>query len=408
MMRSMFSAIGGMKNHQIRMDVIGHNIANVNTIGFKAGRATFQEVLSQTLRGASAPQSQRGGTNPMQVGLGMKLMSIDTIFNQGSPQATGRGTDLAIQGDGFFVLKDGAGLVYTRAGAFDVDGDGYLVDAGGRRVQGWTAGLTGLTTQDASATGDIRISLGQATPAQATTSVWLAGNLDSTAPVGHQRTATVSVFDSLGQPVNLTIAFTKTGVNQWEWEVTGPEGMPTGSEGGSGELTFGTDGRLLEVTGEVLTLFPPGAEPLSAAMDFQAVTQGAGPSSAEVSSRNGYPRGEIEAFFIDNTGTITGFFTNGVSMQLARLALASFANQSGLLRAGDNLFRTSNNSGLAQIGEAGTGGRGRINAGYLEQSNVDLAMEFTEMIVTQRGFQANSRVITTTDEILNELVNLKR
>lgn len=406
MMRSMFSAIGGMKNHQIRMDVIAHNIANVNTVGFKAGRATFQEVLSQTLRGASAPQEERGGTNAMQVGLGMKLMGIDTMFQQGSSQATGRGTDLAIQGDGFFVVRDGNRQAFTRTGVFDLDGDGYLVEPGGRRVQGWTAGPDGLDTEDASAIGDIRISLGEATPARATTSVGLAGNLDSTAAVGYQRTTTVAAFDSLGQPVPLLLTFTKTGVNAWSWSVTGPDGMTATL--GSGSLTFGTDGRLSASTGTPISLSPPGADTLVVAMDFEELTQAAGPSSAEVASRDGYARGEIETFSVDNTGTITAFFSNGINRQLARLALANFANQGGLVRAGDSLFSASNNSGLARIGEPGSGGRGYINAGYLEQSNVDLAMEFSDMMVIQRGFQANSRVITTTDEFLNELVNLKR
>ncbi|HAI20613.1 MAG TPA: flagellar hook-basal body protein [Clostridiales bacterium UBA8153] len=406
MMRSMFSAIGGMKNHQIRMDVIAHNIANVNTVGFKAGRATFQEVLSQTLRGASAPQDQRGGTNAMQVGLGMKLMGIDTMFQQGSSQATGRGTDLAIQGDGFFVVRDGDRQVFTRTGVFDLDGDGYLVEPGGRRVQGWTAGPAGLNTEDASAIGDIRISLGQATSAQATTAVGLAGNLDSTTAVGYQRTTTVAAFDSLGQPVPLLLTFTKSAVNQWNWQVSGPAAMtPTG---GTGTLTFGTDGRLSGSTGTPITLAPPGAAALVVTMGFGELTQAAGPSSVEVATRDGFTRGEIETFAIDNTGTITAFFSNGINRQLARLALANFANQGGLLRDGDSLFSASNNSGLARIGEAGTGGRGYINAGYLEQSNVDLAVEFSDMMVIQRGFQANSRVITTTDEFLNELVNLKR
>lgn len=407
MMRSMFSAIGGMKNHQIRMDVIAHNIANVNTVGFKAGRATFQEVLSQTLRGASAPQEQRGGTNAMQVGLGMKLMGIDTMFQQGSSQATGRGTDLAIQGDGFFVVRDGNRQAFTRTGVFDLDGDGYLVEPGGRRVQGWTATADGLDTEDASAIGDIRISLGEATPARATTSVGLAGNLDSTALPLYRRTTTVAAFDSLGQPVPLLLTFTKTAaVNEWSWRVDGPTGMT--ATGGSGTLTFGTDGRLSASSGTPITLSPPNAAALVVTMDFEELTQAAGPSSAEVASRDGHTRGEIETFSIDGTGTITAFFSNGINRQLARLALANFANQGGLVRAGDSLFSASNNSGLARIGEPGSGGRGYISAGYLEQSNVDLAMEFSDMMVIQRGFQANSRVITTTDEFLNELVNLKR
>jgi flagellar hook protein FlgE len=405
----MFSAISGMKNHQVRMDVIGHNIANVNTVGFKAGRATFQDVLSQTLRGASSPQSTRGGTNPIQVGLGMTLMAVDTVFGQGSLQSTGRSTDLAIQGEGFFVLRAGQDRAYSRAGAFTTDAEGYLVDSGGRRVQGWMATAGQFASTDPASLTDLRIRLGETAPARATTTALWQGNLDAGADIGATRTTTVSVYDSLGQLVSLTVNFTKLAPGSWQWEVNAPPGVPVVADGGGvGELEFDTGGQLAGVTGTPLRLTPPGADELAVTMDFGAMTQCAGPSSAEVFYRDGHAQGELESFAVDGNGTVTAFFTNGVNAQVARMAMATFSNQAGLLRAGENTYRSSFNSGLPQIGGAGEGGRGVVNSGYLELSNVDLALEFTEMIVTQRGFQANSRVISASDEMLHELVNLKR
>lgn len=265
MLRSLFSGVSGLRNHQTRMDVIGNNIANVNTVAYKTSQVNFKDTFSQTLRGASAPvANSRGGTNPMQVGLGMSIANISVNHTQGSLQATGKTTDLAIEGDGYFILQDSNNeLFYTRAGNFELDANGDLV----------------------SATNGYRV--------------------------------------------------------------------------------LGTNNLAINIRPD-------------------------------------------EIFTIDQSGTVSVIDANGNSIPRGTIGLASFSNPSGLLKTGDNMYSPSNNSGTAQAGAPGLNGRGTIIPGALEMSNVDLSQEFTDMIITQRGFQANSRIITTSDEILNELVNLKR
>ncbi len=406
MMRSMFSAVSGLKTHQIRMDVIGNNIANVNTIGFKTGRVNFQEMFSQTMRGASAPTGEGGGTNPQQVGLGVSLSSVDTIQGQGNLQSTAKTTDLAIQGNGFFVVEDSGTRLFTRAGMFDLDSQGNLVDQGGRRVQGWMATNGVFGSKDTATMSNISVPVGQVIQATPTTEVEWGHNLDAGAATGFIRTTSVDVLDSLGRSHSITVAFEKTAVpNQWTWTASGPAFTP-GTD--SGTLTFNTDGSFDAATGGPPSFTPVGAEPLSVTWNFSRVTQNGGESTLEFIDRNGSPMGTLGKITIDGEGVITGTYSNGESQQIGQLCVANFANPGGLLRIGDNLYVSSNNSGPEQIGEAGTGGRGDIKPSALEMSNVDLAEEFTSMIVTQRGFQANSRVITASDEMLQDLVNLKR
>ncbi len=406
MMRSLFAAVSGLRNHQVRMDVIGNNIANVNTAGFKSGRVTFQELFSQTVRGAAAPRDDRGGTNPQQVGLGSALASIDNIHTQGSLQVTGQETDLGLQGAGFFILSFGETEAYTRVGTFDVDADGYLVDpASGLRVNGWTAEQGEFQARDAQSLEEIRIPLGQEISATATSRVSLAGNLDAGVAEGHVEATAVEVFDSLGRRHLVEIVFEKTGDNQWSWTAEGPEGIQ-----GTGTVGFTTEGLYDgdEEDQHTITLDLQDAEDLEIGLGFTGLSQMAGDFSATVIHRNGYTRGSLEDFTIDSSGVITGLYTNGITRPLGQIAVASFPNPGGLIKSGENLYLESNNSGLVSIGEAGTGNRGDIMPGTLEMSNVDLAREFTDMIITQRGFQANSRLITVTDEMLNELVNMKR
>jgi flagellar hook protein FlgE len=401
--------VSGLRNHQVRMDAIGNNIANVNTVGFKAGRVTFEEVFSQVIRGASSPTDDRGGTNPQQIGLGVSVASIDTLFTQGNLQISGKMTDLSIQGNGFFVLRDAGQFVYTRAGAFDIDGDGYLINpSSGSRVMGWTADNGILPLRDASSLGPIRVALGQSIPAQATTSLAYSGNLDAGAGVGDQHVTSIDVFDSLGTKHTLVMTFEKTADNEWSWTAD-VQGLVLG--GATGTLTFDANGDLTGTTGGPITFDPgTGAEPLSITPEFDAVTQyvSTSGSTCTTTGRDGYAMGALESFTIDAMGTITGVFSNGVTLPLAQVAIASFANPAGLINLGSSMYAESNNSGVRQLGQAGNGGRGQIAPGALEMSNVDLSQEFTNMIITQRGFQANSRIITTSDEMLQELVNLKR
>ncbi len=406
MMRSMFAGVTGLRNHQMRLDVIGNNIANVNTVGFKASRVNFQEVFNQTIRGASSPQSGVGGTNPQQVGLGMSVASIDTLQSQGNLQTTGKMTDMAVQGNGFFVLTSAGSQVFTRAGNFDLDSAGYLVDpASGLKVQGWTANAGVFPVKDGSNCTDIQIPVGTTVGAKATAGIGYANNLDSRVAAASNFVTSIDVFDSLGKPQSLTVTFTKAAAaNQWTWTASGPAGIA----GNTGNVTFNNDGSFNASTGGPITFTPTGAAAMSVIPDFSKVTQYASSSTVSALSRDGYPSGSLQSFTVDSTGTVTGVYSNGLTQKIAQVALATFANPGGLIKRGENLYEESNNSGIKQVGEAGTNGRGSIAAGSLEMSNVDLSQEFTSMIVTQRGFQANSRIITTSDEMLQELVNLKR
>lgn len=556
MMRSMFSGVSGMRNFQYELDVIGNNISNVNTVGFKGSRVTFQTALLQTLKAARAPQNNVGGTNPIQIGLGSQLATMDKVMTQGSFQNTGRKLDLAIQGDGFFVLSDGQGYYYTRAGALDVDMNGTLIHSStGMKVQGWIAIQDPTTGQRYIDTnqpiGDIVISAGMTMPANATTSARMEGNLNSTSGImpfamtvtddnGQQRTVrfvfsktntdfarqngpftenqsytwraydennnllgtsyivvnqfgrvvdsglsevvvapgasisipssgelrfyesdspsnfvtakfespryvtAVEVYDTLGNPYSLYIEFIRLGQfqgirNAWIWRVYTASGEPIRYIDANGQTSYNTtpyvggvvdfneSGRLSTLYGitwdEATQTFQVsdselrtiqfdashmGDGTVTINLDLTSLTQFAGANSATFTYQNGNALGTLQSFAINEAGQIIGTFSNGLTDLLGQVALAVFNNPAGLTEIGNSLYVPSANSGLAQIGAAGTGGRGTLIPGALEMSNVDLAEEFTKMIIAQRGFQANARVITTADTILGELVALRR
>ncbi len=432
MMRSLFAGVSGLRNHQVRMDVIGNNVANVNTVAFKAGRVTFKEGFAQLLQGASRPPGDHGGINPIQVGLGMQIGSIDQLFTQGNIETTGANTDLAIQGDSFFVVAKGNEHYYTRSGNFQVDADGRLVSpTNGFVVQGRMfdngKALDGVR--------DITLPFGQKTAASATSRVSLAGNLDASAPVftGDPTVAadralaansrsfvktSITVYDSLGSKHELKIDAWKTAPDEWSWSVDQADMLAAGvtfpaPPANEGTFQFGADGTISTPNPlPVLEFHPAGTDPVSVTLDpgagVNGLSQFAGTSTVVLRDQNGYAAGTLQNFTIDRTGLITGAFTNGVNVSLAQIVLADFNNPGGLLRVGDNMYATSGNSGGAVLGFALEGSQSFVTSGALEMSNVDLAQEFTNMIVAQRGFQANSRVITNADEMLQEVVNLKR
>lgn len=423
MMRSMFSGVSGTRAHQLRMDVIGNNIANVNTIGFKYGRATFQDVLSQTLKGASAPRGGRGGIDPMQVGLGVATRSIDTVFTPGSVEFTGRLTDMAIQGNGFFITKDGAGaLFFTRDGAFKIDGQGQLTHPStGNIVQGWVADVNGNIDRTQSLTS-ITIPLGTSMNAAPTSTMAFVGNLDAGTAVGTVHTTSVPVYDSLGVQHIVSMTYEKTASNTWAWSAyfgptmvpdpADPTSMIPATPVGSGAINFTDGGKVDSVTtnNPDWVAFSPGtgAADLRIKPELMALTQYGGTTSVNWNTQDGFAAGSLETFNIDDRGLITGVYSNGQYQILGQMALAGFANPEGLMRSANNMFCETTNSGAAQIGEPGIEGRGGVLGTSIEMSNVDLSREFTDMIITQRGFQANSRVITAADEMLQELLALKR
>ncbi|WP_158867173.1 flagellar hook protein FlgE [Leifsonia sp. AG29] len=392
MLRSLYSGISGLRSHQTMLDVTGNNIANVNTTGFKASAVQFEDTLSQLVKGAGAPQTGTGGTNPAQIGLGVLVAGISTNFTQGAAQSTGRATDMMINGDGFFVMKSGGETVYSRAGSLDPDALGRLVGPGGAILQGWNA-VNGVV-QQGGALSDITIPLKSVTPATQTTAATVAGNLPADAADGDQLVRDVSVFDATGASRKLTLTFTKAGST---WNVAGADSL---GQTGTSAVTFQSNG----------TLAPP-APVLSVggvAVDLSTLTGYSGVTSVAFKDQNGKAAGTLESFTLDKDGTITGLFSNGDKQAVGRIALATFVNPGGLEKAGGSTYRATVNSGTAQLGGPGEDGLGSLQGGSLEMSNVDLSQEFTNLIVAQRGFQANARIITTSDEVLQELTNLKR
>ena len=409
MLRSMFSAISGLRAHQTKMDVTSNNIANVNTVGFKGSQTVFQDTLSQVLRSGGQPAADRGGTNPAQVGLGVKLAAITTNWTQGATQSTGRSTDFMVEGDGFFVVEGGGEQMFTRAGSFDFDANGNLVTADGSVLQGWMADADG-TVNPNGPIGALSVPYGQMVNPASTTAGSIRGNLPSEAGVGETFQLGADMYDSQGVLQKVAYTFEKTGDNEWDLSVVHADGTvlmaPTG-------VVFDAAGNLTTPAGPDFQLppftpvgYPSWTNPVT--MSLEGLTQFGGANTLSAPKPDGYTLGSLQSFTLGNDGTIVGVFSNGLRQPLGQLALASFNNPGGLQKAGNSSFRVGDNSGAAMIGLAGTGGRGVLNAGALEMSNVDLSEEFTGLIVAQRGFQANSRVITASDEILQDLVNLKR
>ena len=416
-MIAIFTGVSGLRAHQFAVNVIANNIANINTIAFKAGRVSFQDALSQTLRPASAPtEGGRGGTNPKQVGLGVTIGSISNLMSQGNLKPTGRVTDLAVEGAGFFVLGDAAGMYFTRDGVFELDANNVLVHATtGMKLLGWRADpLTGEIQASSMLTpqSELIIPLGGKSVARPTSQVEYQSNLDASAAVGDQVTSTFYVYDSLGESHQMDLAFTKTAAGEWSWEIASPDADPA-SPPSTGTLQFDVDGQVDPASAVgTFTLDLADAngadDPISCQISFAEVTQLYGQSTIQMQSQDGLPMGTLQSFYIDQSGLITGNYTNGMFERLGQIALASFANAAGLDKLGGNLYSQSTNSGLPTVVKPGTADAGNMASGHLEMSNVDLAEEFANLIVISRGFQANSRVITTGDEMLQELLNIKR
>lgn len=463
MMRSLYAGVSGLQNHQTRMDVIGNNIANVNTYGFKRGRVDFQDMISQQLNGASRPNEELGGTNPKEVGLGMSVAAIDTIFTQGNLQSTGVQTDLAISGNGFFVMKNGDQTYYTRAGVFGVDSEGTLVNPGtGMKVQGWMATeVDGTQVLRTSGTpGDLTIPVGQKDPPKATSDVRYFCNLNKNTPVIPENPTakdimdgtwvnSIKIYDSYGNEHILEASYRRVPDNPNQWTVSvvvDPQAeVPTETRLGLGTtdgventytLNFDNMGTLASVTdsagnvsnptGDIIlqaSFNVPDSNPNEDGTPYRqtfnlnlgtigsmenTTTQSASSSTNKAYFQDGYKLGYLDNFKIDGSGIITGVYSNGSTRTIGQIAMASFVNQGGLEKHGDSTYSESINSGMANIGESRTSGKGSIIAGTLEMSNVDLTEQLTDMIVTQRGFESNAKTIQTGDSMLETVLNLKR
>lgn len=463
MMRSLYSGVSGLQNHQTRMDVIGNNISNVNTTGFKRGRVNFQDMISQQVGGAAKPTEEVGGVNPKDVGLGMTIATIEQVFSQGNLQTTGVSTDVAIQGNGFFILKDGDESFYTRNGQFGLDSNGTLVNpANGQRVQGWMArDLNGeQIVQTAATPTDLVVPVGSKDPAKATENVLFACNLNKNTPEILEGASESDIakgtwgteqkiYDSFGNEHLLSVSFTKVpGVaNSWQATVNvdadnadftqtriglgttdGVQNTFIVNFDNYGQLASVEDssGNISNQEGEIVlqTSFTvpeanadENGNPYRQTFNINlgtigsmknTITQSASKSTTKAYSQDGYTLGYLDNFKIDSSGTITGVYSNGTNRVIGQLALATFANDRGLEKAGNNTYVETNNSGQANIGESGIAGKGSLLAGALEMSNVDLSEQMTDMIVTQRGFQSNAKTIQTADTLLETVLSLKR
>jgi flagellar hook protein FlgE len=428
MLRSLFSAISGLQAHQTKMDVVGNNIANVNTVGYKSSTTVFEDTLSQMLRNGSAPTGSTAGTNPAQVGLGTKVAEITTNFSQGSTQSTGRASDFMISGDGFFVTSTGNQQLYTRAGSFDFDGGGRLVTPDGAILQGWMADPTTGAVNPNGPLKDLSIPFGQTLSPVATTDGAATGNLSATDPVNTAVQTQVTMYDPLGNAHQISYTFTNvsTAGSPNTWNVSVKEGntqLPISTTGGvttpaaaAGTINVqfsATTGKITTPSTPSITFDPSGIASTwgTVDVDLTNVTQFGGKDSVAATTPvagAGSALGTLQSYSLGNDGTITGVFSNGLRKPLGQLAIANFVNPSGLIKAGNSSYEVGDNSGNPAIGVAGTGGRGTLQAGALEMSNVDLSQEFTGLIIAQRGFQANSKVITTSDQILQDLVQMKQ
>jgi flagellar hook protein FlgE len=410
LMTALYSGASGLDANSTELSVVGDNISNANTIGFKGSRAAFADAMAQNLIGSTP-------IGAGQRGLGVKLQMVQKILSQGSLVNTGVATDLGIEGAGFFAVRGQTngkdGTYYTRAGQFTVDQDGYLVNLTGMRVQGYTADSTGAL--NATTVGDLQIGNAGTSP-RPTENITLKANLqaDAVSPVDpfdpadaagtSNFASSTTVFDSLGRSHQVDIYFRKEPTTgDWSWYALTDGGNVTGGVAGTpfqiatGTMNFDTEGRLATMT-QASTFDPLGA----------VAPQFASPSSASFINQDGYDSGSLVRVNINSSGEIVGVFTNGQTRTLAQVAIANFEAPDQLARMGGNLFQATRTSGVPTMGQPATADRGTVVAGALEQSNVDMASEFIRMIAAQRGFQANSKTLTTADSLLAELMTIKR
>jgi flagellar hook protein FlgE len=427
-----FSAgLSGLNANAAYLSVIGNNLANINTIGFKASTVSFMDLVSQTIGGASE--------NPMQIGLGVIVGSISPVFSQGAIESTREATNVAIQGNGFFVVADDSGRSYTRAGNFSFDANGTLISPDGQRVQGWTETDANGNIVTTSQPGDITVPPGVLRTPTPTSQFYTRTNLDATAATGATFTTSTQIFDALGASHLATVTYTKTGAGAWSWATTVEGAEVTGGTAGtpftiaSGTLTFDANGVLSTMTptspatgGGSLPGDPDmdvsfttptwtngaGANTISwdltDANNASSLTGFSGSSATSSISQNGSGAGMMDSITMLPDGTIQATFGAGQTVVVGQLAIAGFNNPKGLVKLGSNRYGESQMAGSPNVGTAGTGGRGTLIGSALEQSNVDIAQEFTQMILAQRGYQANSKTITVSDELLAETLNIKR
>jgi flagellar hook protein FlgE len=411
---SFYSSLSGLTANSGMLGVIGNNLSNLNTIGYKGSSSSFADLFSV----AMGSNGTSGNGNPIQVGLGTQLGAISQNFGQGSFQTTGNVTDMAISGNGFFMLQPiGGGQLYTRAGNFTFDSDGFLVNPNGDQVLGWNR--TGVTLTTTGASVPIRINQGTTSPPSATTIVTANANLDANAAPGTTFSTPLQVVDSLGATHTILVTYTRAAaVGTWNVTYANSDGT-IGAATTPTQVVFDANGVLTTpasgTDGSIVATWSNGAANQTINWDIwtgippvSSLTGYASPSGNTGTTQDGFGAGTIRSLIVDADGIITGSFTNGQTLQLARVAMATFTNMNGLSKEGNNSWSQTLASGVPNIGPANDGGHGKVLGGQLELSNVDTATEFTQLIVAQRGYQANSRIVTTADTLLQEVLNMVR
>ncbi len=420
MIRSLRTGMSGLRSHQVRMDVIGNNIANANSTAFKRSRAAFNEVLGQQMVGVGSTAGG-SGINPAFVGLGTSVGSIDKDWGQGGLEYTSVETDLALEGDGYFMVERNGRNLLTRAGNFTFNSEGEFMTANGLNVQGFRSDPEGVV--DMSQLADIQIDYSAQSSARYTQEVTVGGNLSAEAPVGTVETISQVVYDEQGNPHNLIIELEKTNSAENRWDYTASYGGDEFSadppfDPVNGEIKFGTDGRVEEVDGGPVSdinlewdedfVGLDGGTPRTFSLNLDRLSQFGGSTTVTVDGQDGYTSGQLTGFTVDPDGMMKLNFSNGQQEPIFQIAISRVNNPNGLEQLGENFYGVTGASGEAIVGRAGREVQTSVVPGALEQSNVDLAVEFTDMIVAQRGYQASARVITTSDELLQETLQLKR
>jgi flagellar hook protein FlgE len=406
-MSSFSIPLTGLEASSTALNTIANNLSNMNTTAFKSQDVTFSDLFYQQI-------GDTGGGDPLQVGAGTQVASTETSFTQGSIDETGNATDVALNGQGFFVVENGGTTEYTRDGNFSLSADGSLTTQGGQQVMGYPV-IDGAVDTNAPLTA-IQIPVGQVEQPAATTTMSLTANLDASAAAGTQVPAQITIYDSLGVAHVATIDFTSQGGGAWNYAISLPAGDATGGANLTGTLQFDANGNLTapatNVSGISFTGLSDGANDLTLNWDLYGanntatMTQVASASAVSATNQNGYASGEYSGFTIDSTGVVSAEFSNGQTTAVGQLALASITNQQGLTITAGNNYQTTLASGAASVGVAGAAGLGTIQDEALEESNVDISTQFSDLIVQQQAFDASSKAITTFDTISQDTLNM--
>lgn len=403
-------ALSGLQADTVALNTIGNNLANLNTTAYKGQSTSFEDLFYQQI-------GESGSGDAIQTGAGVKVSGTETNFLQGTLLPTTNSADMAVAGNGFFVVQQNGVQSLTRAGNFQLDSNGNLTTVDGEQVMGYGA-VNGVVNQ-AGGLQPLAIPVGANEAAQATGDLSVTANLNASATTGTTFSSPVQVFDSLGSSHQVTITYTKTGTNTWDYAIALPAGDATGVPvNNTGTLTFDSSGKLTSPTGSVAGVTFPGLTDGASNMTFNwnlddssgnpTVTQLAAASSNSGTLQDGFPSGVYQSFKVGSDGVITAQFSNGRTSTVGQVAVATVANTAGLTVTGNNNFTTTAASGLATVGVAGTGGRGTISDDSLEQSNVDISSEFSNLIVAQRAFEANSKTVTTFDTVTQDTLALIR